>query len=66
MRQPHRFEPGRDALVAVLTGTAFLVFEFEPLAAHLAHASEHHIVSLTLSLVLMVGVRLRIAGRIAV
>jgi hypothetical protein len=49
----------------VLTGAACLVLELEPLIAHSAHASEHHIATLTLSLRLMVSVRFRIASRIA-
>ena len=66
VRQPHGFEAGWDALVAVLTGAACLVLELEPLMAHSAHASEHHITTLMLSLRLMVSVRFRIAGTIAV
>jgi hypothetical protein len=66
VRQPDGFEPGRDAFVAVFTRAAFLAFDLELSAAELAHTSEDHIASLTLSLELMVSLRLRIAVDFAV
>jgi hypothetical protein len=60
------FAAGWDAFVAVFTRSAWLAFDLESLAAELAHLCKDHDQSLMLSVGLMVSVRRRVAGSIAV
>lgn len=66
VRQVDGFEAWWDALVAVEAGAAFLGFDLEALTAEFAGAGVCHIGFVTLSLGLMVCIRLRVAGSIAV